>query len=223
MKSFLLENTILFSNFTEAQVEDLLVSLQQSIQQYKKNEYILHAGEQITYFGVVLSGRIVIENTDFLGNQIVLAENQKGAIFAEIYAYLGKIPLMVDVRATENTEVLFLDLAPLHHPSLEKKSWYVKFLRNLLTVSAKKNIAFSNRSFHTSSKRVRDRIASYLSSQAILHASNQFTIPFNRQEMSDYLNLDRTALSNELSKMEKEGLISFKKNLFTLNEQHFDL
>lgn len=223
MKIFLPKHTILFSNFSEAEMEDLLSSLQTSVRQYKKNEYILHAGEPITFFGVVLNGRIVIENTDFLGNQIVLGENQKGAIFAEIYAYLRKVPLMVDVRATENTEVLFLDLAGLDHPDIEKKSWYVKFLRNLLTVSAKKNIAFSNRTFHTSSKRARDRIASYLSSQAILHGSNQFTIPFNRQEMSDYLNLDRTALSNELGKMEKEGLISFKKNSFTLNEQHFDL
>lgn len=223
MKNFLPQHTILFSNFTEEEMEDLLSSLPTSVRQYKKNEYILHAGDRITQFGVILSGRIVIENTDFLGNQIVLAENQKGDIFAEIYAYLSKVPLMVDVRATENTEVLFLDLAPLHQPTIENKNWYVKFLRNLLTVSAKKNIAFSNRTFHTSSKRARDRIASYLSSQAILHGKNEFTIPFNRQEMADYLNLDRTALSNELGKMEKEGLISFKKNHFTLNEQHFEL
>lgn len=223
MKNFLPKNTLLFSNFTKEEMEDLLSSLPSLHRQYKKNEYILHAGKLISSFGVVLNGRIIIENTDFLGNQIILGENQKGDIFAEIYAYLKNIPLMVDVRATENTEVLFLDLTPLHHSSIEKKSWYVKFLRNLLTISAQKNIAFSNRSFHTSSKRSRDRIASYLSSQAILHGKNEFTIPFNRQEMADYLNLDRTALSNELGKMKKEGLISFKKNRFSLNEKQFDL
>ncbi len=223
MKNFLLRNTILFSNFSEEEMEDLLSSLHASTKGYKKNEYILHAGEHITYFGIVLSGRIVIENTDFLGHQIILGENRKGAIFGEIYAYLEKIPLMVDVRATEDTEVLFLDLKPVNDQTFEKKSWYIKLLRNLLTVSAKKNIAFSNRSIHTSSKRVRDRIASYLSTQAILHGNNQFSIPFSRQEMADYLNLDRSALSNELGKMEKEKLISFQKNQFTLNEQLFDL
>lgn len=142
MKNFLLRNTILFSNFSEEEMEDLLSSLHASTKGYKKNEYILHAGEHITYFGIVLSGRIVIENTDFLGHQIILGENRKGAIFGEIYAYLEKIPLMVDVRATEDTEVLFLDLKPVNDQTFEKKSWYIKLLRNLLTVSAKEHRLF---------------------------------------------------------------------------------
>ena len=121
---------------------------------------------------------------------------------------------MVDVAAVQDTEVLFLDMGLLlsgegpHHGIL---------LRNLLTITARKNLALSRRIFYTSSKTIRGRLLSYLSDQAVLQNSPSFSIPFDRQQLADYLGVDRSALSNELGKMRRDGLLSARKSHFRLN------
>lgn len=220
-KKFLLK-TIPFLQFREEELNEALDNLQAKTKSYRKKEFILHSGTRTETLGIVLSGQITIENTDFWGNQIILAKNQKGSIFAETYAYLEIYPLMVDVKAAENTEVLFLNLKKIKTKELENKPWFIKLLKNLLTASTQKNLLLSNRSFHTGAKSARSRISSYLSSQAILHNSYDFLIPFDRREMADYLNLDRSALSKELGNMQKEGMIEFRKNHFILNANAFE-
>ena len=220
-KHFLLE-TVPFKNFTDNELDDALILLNAKIKKYRKKEVILHSGDKTDNLGIVLNGQITIENTDFWGNQLILAKNQSGAVFAETYAYLENHPLMVDVIAAEVSEILFLNLNKIKTGELEHKPWFLKLFRNLLTASAQKNLLLSNRSFHTSSKSAKVRIASYLSYQAVLQQRYEFDIPFNRQEMADYLNLDRSALSKELGKMRDEGMITFRKNHFILNAKEFD-
>ena len=91
-------------------------------------------------------------------------------------------------------------------------------IHNMLRISAQKNLNMSSRMMHTASKSLRDRLLSYLSEQATLNGSAHFKIPFDRQQLADYLAVDRSAMSNELSKMQKDGLITYHKNEFTLNE-----
>ena len=125
---------------------------------------------------------------------------------------------MVSAVAAEDTEVLFLNVERVLNTCPETCSHHSRLIRNLLTVSSRKNLDLSRRIFHTSSKSIRGRLLSYLSSQAVLLGKREFEIPFNRQQLADYLSVDRSALSNELGKMQREGLLEFHKNHFLLNE-----
>jgi CRP-like cAMP-binding protein len=113
---------------------------------------------------------------------------------------------------------MFLDVSSLRQGSSDT-SWRRRIIANLLTISAQKNRTLSSRIFHTSSKSVRGRILSYLNTVSIQRGSREFDIPFDRQQLADYLNVDRTALSKELGRMQKEGLIRFRKNHFVIETE----
>lgn len=139
----------------------------------------------------------------------------EGEIFAETYASIPDQKMLVNVIAAEDTEILFLNVgkcSPLSNSCI----FHNELIKNLLQVSAQKNLALSRRIFNTSSKSIRGRLLSYLSNQAVLCNSKEFDIPFNRQQLADYLSVDRSALSKELGKMSKEGLIYVKKSHFRL-------
>jgi CRP-like cAMP-binding protein len=97
-------------------------------------------------------------------------------------------------------------------------SYHNRLIQNLLTLTARKNLTLSRRILHTSAKSIRGRLLSYFSEQALLQGGYRFSIPFNRQQLADYLGVDRSALSNELSKMKREGLIAYEKNTFILTQ-----
>ena len=124
--------------------------------------------------------------------------------------------LMVDVAAAEPCEILWLDLVPMLQQQNTAASWYPKFLHNLLLLSMQKNLALSQRIRCTTPKSARGRLLTYLSAQAVRAGSTHFSIPFDRQQLADYLNLDRSALSKELGKMRDDGLIRCRKNEFEL-------
>ena len=119
----------------------------------------------------------------------------------------------------EKCAILFLDAARLLTSCSNACTHHAKLIRNLLQISAHKNLTLSRRILHTSSKSIRGRLLSYLSEQAKQSGSYQFTIPFNRQQLADYLGVDRSAMSNELSKLQREGLLTFEKNRFSLAQE----
>ena len=124
---------------------------------------------------------------------------------------------MVDVIAMEEAEILFLNVPELFRlPPPESE--YSHLIHNMTIISARKNLLLSRRILHTSSKKIRDRLLSYLSYQAGLQKNRYIDIPLNRQQLADYLSLDRSALSKELSKMKKEGLLDYHKNSFVLKD-----
>ncbi len=180
-----------------------------SQKKYKKNEIIYHMLD-IPKIGIVVTGSVNIETIDYLGNTNILSHIQKDEIFAESYA-LSKTPMSVYVKACEDCTIQFLDSQALNHcPKLQQ---------TLLMVSTQKNIRLSQRIFITSNKTIRDRVLAYLSYMSIQKNSLSFQIPFNRQQMADYLNVERSALSKELSKMKKEGLLDYNKNTFILKKE----
>ena len=126
---------------------------------------------------------------------------------------------MVDVVCAQGAEVLLLDITALLRAENRREAWHSKLSHNLLMGSLQKNLALSNRIFCTTPKTVRGRVLCYLSYQAVRAGSTAFTIPFNRQQMADYLNLDRSALSKELGNMQREGLLTFHKNHFVLKQR----
>ncbi len=192
---------IIFDGMTENEIK----SIPQYKKRYKKGEIILSSGTKTDCLGIVVSGSVAIVNDDLWGNRSVLNHLGKGQVFAETYAYLNE-PLLVSVQANEDTEILFVQI----------KNASEKLVRNLLNISNKKSLALSMRMFHTAHKTVRSRVLAYLDTVSTQKSSKEFDIQFNRQQLADYLSVDRSALSNELSKMQSEGLISFRKNHFKI-------
>lgn len=214
-----LSESALFRGIQSREAEETLHCLGAERRNFRKNERIFRAGDTATELGLVLTGSILIQNDDFWGNTTVLDHVIPGQIFAETYACTGE-PLMVDAVAAEPAEVLFLNVGRVLQTCPQACTHHSKLIRNLLFLSARKNLNLSRKIFHTASKSIRGRLLSYLSFQSTRCGSRCFTIPFNRQQLADYLNVDRSALSNELSKMQKDGLLRVDRNRFELLCSH---
>lgn len=216
MNTEFLQHTALFRGFQTNEIEAAITHLGGHVKTFSKEMMILHEGDFTDEMGIILSGSVTIERIDYTGSRSILAHNSTGHMFAETYAFLKNEALMVDVVANEECEILFINLKRVQTPESKQFSWYPTLLLNLLNISDHKNLKLSRRSFHTLSKHVRGRVLSYLTAQSRKCGSNEFDIPFNRQQLADYLNLDRSALSNELGKMRDEGMIEFHKNHFQM-------
>lgn len=214
MKNF--KNSMIFRDMTEAEISACLSELNAYEKEYEKDELILSAGDTTEKFGLVLNGSVTIESNDIWGNRTILSHVGKMQFFAETYALLENETLLVDVRANENCRILFFSIGSLKNLRLSNELWAMKFICNMLEISAHKNVTLSGRSFHISPRTIRERILSYLNTVSLQKHSTEFDIPFDRQQLADYLNVDRSALSNELSKLKKEGMIRCRKNHFCL-------
>lgn len=213
MKKSDLKNTILFKGMAEEEIEECLREMNACEKTYRKGSVILSAGKITSAMGLVREGSVTIESNDLWGNRTILSHISKGEFFAETYALLDEV-MLVDAVANEDCRVLFLHVDRI----LSGRVSASKLTARLLRISAVKNLTLSSRSFHTASKSARARILAYLNSVSLQRHSREFDIPFDRQQMADYLNLERTNMSKELSKMQKEGLIRFRKNHFKLIE-----
>ena len=212
-----LQRTMIFRGMNENEIEDTLAALSAAEKKYKKNSAIFHAGRTTERMGLVLEGSVTIESNDMWGNRTILSHVGKGQFFAETYALLENEPMLVDVTANEDCSILFLRIGSLKQLISASNIWTQKLVANLLTISAHKNLTLSGRSFHTSPKTIRGRVMAYLNSVSLQKDTKKFDIPFDRQQLADYLNLERTALSKELGKMQKDGIISVNKNRFIIN------
>ena len=211
--------TQLFHGISSAETDEILQCLDAHAKRYGKGERILRIGEITENMGLVLSGSVNVEHCDVWGNHSILAHVEVGQLFAETYACIPNEPLMIDVVAVEKTEVLFLNANRLLTTCPHTCAHHNAVIRNLLLISAQKNLSLSRRILHTTSKSIRSRLLSYLSEQARKQGSYSFRIPFDRQQLADYLAVDRSALSNELSKMRHEGLLECTRNSFVLKEE----
>lgn len=214
----LLIKSELFHNMSEKQADKLLKSLHASTGTYKKGDYIYHAGNTASTMGLVLAGSVNIEHDGIWGDKNILDSIGPGHVFAETYACIPGERLMVSAVAGGNTKILFLNITNLFVPGSIKYEFENIFIQNLLAVTARKNLILSRKIFHTAPKTIRGKLISYLSFQSLKQGSRCFEIPFNRQQLADYLGTDRSALSNELGKMKQDGLIDFHKNEFCLKE-----
>lgn len=216
MDYLFLSKTILFQGITPEELPEMLRCLNGETRKYQRGNMIYRMGDIVSAMGIVLSGSVSIENDDVWGNKSILDKIGPGQVFAETYACVPDEPLMISIVAMEPTEILFLDMRRVWNLCSNACRFHNKVMQNLLSVSLQKNLALSRRIFHTSSKSIRGRLLSYLSFQANQHGRNDFEIPFSRQQLADYLSVDRSAMSNELGKMQKDGLLRVKRNHFTL-------
>lgn len=215
MNDDLLKESILFKGMTDTERTECLLALIAHRKSYKKEDAILHAGDLTDKMGLVLSGSVTIESNDMWGNRTILSHVGAGQFFAETYALLIEEVMLVDVIANENCQILFIHIGKLIS-NMQNAAWSQKLYRNLLLISSHKTLTLSGRSFHTAPKSARGRILAYLNAESLRKHSTEFDIPFDRQQLADYLNLERTNMSKELTRMRREGIIECRKNHFKL-------
>ena len=211
-----IQQVALFRVMDEAELAAALSALSAKEKTYEKDETILYAGNVSEHMGLVLEGSVTIESNDVWGNRTILSHIEKGGTFAETYALLEDEPMLVDVIANEKSNILFLRIGSLNLLQQDISPWRVKLIGNLLRISSQKNLHLSGRSFHTAPKSIRGRVIAYLNSVSLQKNKIDFDIPFDRQQLADYLNVERSALSRELSNMQQDGLIIVRRNHFEI-------
>lgn len=218
MNTFLLANTQLFRGIKEDEIAELLHCLVPREGKFQKDEVIFRAGSPVNEIGLVESGSVNIVVNLYWGNSIIFGHVGKGEVFAENFAAIPGKELVCDVVACAETEVLFLNMQKLLTTCERACAFHTRLIMNMLRISAQKNLNMSSRMMHTASRSLRERLLSYFSEQALEHGSPHFTIPFNRQQLAEYLGVNRSAMSNELSKMQEDGFLTYHRNEFTLKE-----
>ena len=214
-----LANTSLFQGIPEREMGEALACLGAREIRRRRDELILRAGDAATEFGLVVSGSVNAVVSFYWGQRHIFGHIGRGDIFGFNYAAAPNRELLCDVVAAEDTEALMLGAARLLAADANGCPFHRRLVHNLLRIMAVKNLNLSARMRHMAPKGIRDRLLSYLSDQALAHGGPRFAIPFfSHQQLADYLGVDRSALSNELSRMQKDGLLSYRKNEFTLNE-----
>lgn len=216
-KSNVLESP-LFEGISSRETEAILRCLSAVRKDYKKGDYIFHMGDSIRSIGVVATGAVEIISEDYWGRRQILNYVTKGQLFGESYACTQGEPLMVSAVAAAQTEILFLDINHILTACPTACTFHTRLIRNLLSILSGHNLMLTRKINHMSQKTIREKLLSYLSWQAAQQGSRTFSIPFNRQQLADYLSIDRSALSAELSKMQKDELLSYQKNQFTLRK-----
>ena len=213
-----LQQSMVFRGMTELEITKALQVLEAHEKSFQKGETLLIAGTITERMGLVLEGSVTIESNDAWGNRTIISHVGQCQVFAETYALLENEPMLVDVTASEDCRVLFLRSGRIQSLKNSLEPWALKYITNLLTISMHKNLILSGRSFHTAPKTIRGRVMAYLNSVSLQKHSREFDIPFDRQQLADYLNLERSALSKELGKMQKDKLIFCKKNHFLIRQ-----
>ena len=212
----LLKNTYMFNGINESEIEGMLKCLNARTMLYKKNEYILRKGETVNSIGMVLEGLALVEKEDIWGNRTIISEISPGSLYAESYACLSKLPAEISVIASDNTTVMLFDIRRILTTCSSSCGFHTKLIQNLLYTIAQKNVLLTKKMEYISKKTIKEKLLAYLSSEAMKAGSPTFNIPFNRQELADFLSVDRSALSSEISRLQKKGIISCRKNAFTI-------
>ncbi len=218
MKEYLpvLKRTKLFAGVGEEDIFPMLSCLGARLRTFKKGEYVLRQGEQLSDIVVLAEGSLHIQKDDYWGNRSILGQIGAGEIFGEAYAAPDSGALLNDVIAVENSAVLFFDVKRVITTCSSACRFHTMVVQNLFFAISEKNRNLVRKLDYISRRTTREKLISYLSEEAKKQNSANITIPFNRQQLADYLSVDRSAMSNELCKMRDEGLLKFQRNRFEL-------
>lgn len=204
----------LFRGVAEEDLPGLLVRLDARERQYRKGELLLRRGGRTERLGLVLSGTVHIVREDFWGGRGIVGLAAAGDVFAESYALSGE-PLEVSVLAASDVSALFLEAEPMSGIRADRPGLSL-LAANLLSLLAEKNLQLTRKMRHMARRTTREKLLSYLSAQALLAGGPEFDIPLDRQQLADYLAVDRSAMSAALGRLRDEGVLEFRKNHFRL-------
>lgn len=212
----ILNNIALFENISSNYIPELLKKLNAFVKSYKKNEYIMLTGDPVKYIGIILEGNIQIIQDDIYGNRNITASFDAGSLFAEAFVCAKITTLPVDILASSNTDIMFIDSKKIFAPCGSYCEYHHILITNLLRIMASKNIVLSQKIQCISHKTTEEKILSYLNIQAKIHNSDEFDIPFNRQGLADYLGVERSAMSTVINQLVKKGVIETKRSHFKI-------
>lgn len=208
-KQFLLNNP-LFLGAKESTLTDLFSEPDASIRTFRKGETVFAYGQEIRAIGVLLSGTVCITKTSYAGGQLLVTKLDAGEMFGESFACSGGAKATVTVTAEKESKILFLN-------HIEKLPEFVQ--KNLMILLARKNLFLNRRISLLSLGTIRDKVLSFLQEECDQQQKNPFYLLMDRNEMAEYLCVDRSALSRELGKMKRENLLDYHKNCFRFTDK----
>lgn len=218
MKKYLklLQNCSVFAGMNGEEIFSVLNCLEAAPKSFMRDEYILHSGDTTDEMGLMLSGSALIIQEDIWGNRSIMAKIIPGETFAEMFAASREAKLNVSVTAETDCEILMLNINKVFSVCPSSCSQHHHIIRNLISAMAQKTLKLNDKITHMSRRTTRDKLLSYLSSESQRQGKLDFRIPFDRQQLADYLCVDRSAMSAELSKLQKQGVFRYEKNHFVI-------
>lgn len=218
MKKYLeiLKKCPLFNNIEENDLIKMLSCLGARVEKFDKHYTVFSEGSRAKYLGIVLSGAVQIVQIDYSGNRTIISEIGEGELFAEAFACAEVESLPVSVVASARGEIMFIESAHILHTCSNNCGFHQRLIHNLMKDLALKTIMIHQRAEIISKRTTAEKLMAYLVSQSKRARSRTFTIPFDRQGLADYLEVDRSGLSSEIGKLVKNGVIDCRKNRFTI-------
>ncbi len=210
-----LEECILFKNIENSQILPLLNCLEYKIKEYKKNQLVFQNGCKTNKGGIVLNGALQIVQYDYFGNRSILSRIEENQLFGISYS-LCNLALPICIEASTDSVILFINADKITTPCKKLCQNHIVLMNNLLNILARKNVNLNQKIECLSKRTTREKILNYLTQKSIENNSKTFNIPHDRQGLADYLCVERSAMSAEITKLQKEGLIKTRKNYFEI-------
>lgn len=213
----ILTECALFHGLREAQIREMLPCLSARQSRFRRGQFLLRAGDRVAFAGILLSGEAEVLQEDFWGNRNLLAAIGPGDLFAEAFACAHAVS-PVSVLCKTDGSVLYLNVRAVFSPCEKACAQHKALSQNLIRVLAEKNMQLNEKVGFLSQRTTREKLLAYLSAQARRAGSASFRIPFDRQQLADFLSVNRSAMSAELSRMQREGLLCADRSSFTLRQ-----
>ena len=212
----ILEQCALFDGIAMEDLQAMMGCIGGRVVQVSKGAYVLQEGDPASQVGLVLSGAVQLVREDYYGNRSIVAHIAPAQLFGETYACANVAALPISVVADTDSRVLLMDCRRITTSCCNACAFHSRIIYNLLRLVATKNLVYDQKIQITSQRTTREKLMAYLLNQAKLQGSNRFTIPYDRQGLADYLEVERSGLSAEIGKLRKEGVLESNKNHFSL-------
>jgi len=206
----------LFDQIREEDLMGMLSCLCARVHEYQRDSYIILAGDEVRSIGVVLKGKVAVERESEDGFRNLVAVLVPGECFGESFACSEHPEAFVSVVAMEECEILFLDCKKIVTTCSSACAFHTRLIENILSMLSEKILGLNQKLEIVSKRKIREKLVTFFEAQKKNAGTNVFSIPYNREQLADFLFVDRSALSNELCKMRDEGLIRFQKNKFEI-------
>lgn len=214
-----MKNSKIFDGISENDLKALNYCFKTKILKFDKSSTLVNEGEPLENIFLVLSGHIRSILTDYYGNTSIIADHFSGDAVGIEEAFGSVEVANYTLIAIEDTEILQMNKYRVVKPCENQCPRHQTLQNNLVKIISKRNLDLLEKFNHITKHSTREKVLAYLMSVSKKNGSSYFDIPFNRQELADYLSVERSALSFELSKMKKDGIIDFTKNHFRLTKK----
>jgi CRP-like cAMP-binding protein len=205
----------LFKGLQADEINSMLGCIKAVSRKFFKGQMIISEDDKSSLIGIVISGSVRIERIDFFGERQVIGKAGPSEIFGEVFAFSG-VPYKVDILAASDCEILLLQSSDALKVCSKACSFHNQLVLNMVKIVSDKSLRLNEKAMIMSQRTTRSKLLAFLDSKAKACLYNEFDIPYDRQELADYLGVERSALSAELSRMKRDGLIDYHKNHFTL-------